>query len=113
MVSLTGMLTETCRFEFAVESGTTCHDLTCHNRHLEPRAHVPSHPPDPLCSELAMHWKYTRPHRPPSRRSGSHYRPAGSLNTPRGGDAPCTTPFISFLAHFLCLRRRQRPPRCS
>src|ERR1041385_2920630 len=102
------MLTETCRFEFAGEYGTTCHDLTCHNRCLDPRVHVPSHLPDLLCSELVMHWRYTRPHHPPSRHSGSHYHSAGSLNSPRGGRCATHPPLhLPPRALLLCLYRRR------
>src|ERR1041385_6815769 len=74
----------TCRFEFAGEYGMSCHDLTCHNRCLDPRAHVPSHPPDLLCSELLFPCGYTWPHRLPDRHTGSHCLLAGPLNIPWG-----------------------------
>src|ERR1041385_1933245 len=72
------------RFEFAEEYGTSCHDLTCHNRCLDPCAHVPSHPPDPLCSQLMLLYGYTRPHRLSDRHTRSHYPLSASLNIRRG-----------------------------
>src|ERR1041385_5987724 len=74
----------TCRFEFSEEYGTSCHDLTCHNRCLDPRVHIPSHPTDPLCSELMPLCGRTRPHSLSDRHTRSHYLLTASLNTRRG-----------------------------